>query len=283
MFCSLVRAGCIAAMMVGEIDVKEFVTRFAIVSVLVLVYYRIVVVRLGALCGHFFNIPSLERRYPARELNRAMRLVFAGILQMLFALILMVITRAEPHQFILNGFRPTLLIYGAFLGLGEMALASFICHVAIQTAMSVAPAAGPRELRGWFAILKGGWMQSYFKTMELAPLPWAVAVVVLYVSFEELIFRAVLINYFRPAGAGLALGIAAFFFLMVQTFHMPSWRAALFPVIGATVLSVVHGSLFLAVPNILPLIVAHFVFFFAAITGSSYGTRPSSRAVDHGT
>jgi CBS-domain-containing membrane protein len=87
-----------------------------------------------------------------------------------------------------------------------------------------------------------------------------------------------LINYFRPAGAGLALGIAAFFFLLVQTFHMPSWRAALFPVIGATVLSVVHGSLFLAVPDILPLIVAHIVFFFTAITGNGFGTRPAPGA-----
>jgi len=39
----------------------------------------------------------------------------------------------------------------------------------------------------------------------------------------------------------------------------------MFPVIGALVIGIVHGALFLAEPDIVPLIVAHLVFFFSSM------------------
>jgi hypothetical protein len=38
----------------------------------------------------------------------------------------------------------------------------------------------------------------------------------------------------------------------------------MFPVVGATVVGVVHGVLFWVLPNVLPLIVAHLTFFLSA-------------------
>jgi len=41
--------------------------------------------------------------------------------------------------------------------------------------------------------------------------------------------------------------------------------AAIFPITGALVVGITHGILFLHVPDISPLIVAHFTFFVASI------------------
>lgn len=68
------------------------------------------------------------------------------------------------------------------------------------------------------------------------------------------------------AGMGVALAASVTLFVGIQVFNMPSWRAAMFPVLGALVVGVVHGALYLAVPDITPLIVAHFVLFMVAAT-----------------
>jgi hypothetical protein len=60
------------------------------------------------------------------------------------------------------------------------------------------------------------------------------------------------------------LDVSVALFTAAQVFRMPSWRSAMFPALGARTLGVVDGLLFLAVPTILPLIVAHIVFFLVA-------------------
>ena len=54
-------------------------------------------------------------------------------------------------------------------------------------------------------------------------------------------------------------------FIAVQVFNMPSWHSAMFAVLGALVIGLVHGGLYLAVPNLLPLIIAHMVTFAVSV------------------
>jgi hypothetical protein len=82
---------------------------------------------------------------------------------------------------------------------------------------------------------------------------------------EEIIFRSVLVSAALPLGRVAAVATSTLFFSLVQTLHMPSWRSGFFPVIGALVTGTIHGTLFVLVPEIWPLIMAHVILFVAGV------------------
>jgi membrane protease YdiL (CAAX protease family) len=108
-------------------------------------------------------------------------------------------------------------------------------------------------------------MSQFSATVSTAPVWFAAASMGLYVSVEELIFRGILLELLRPAGAVWAIGISTVLFVMVQAFSMPGWRAAMFPMVGAAILGLVHGFLYWRVPVLLPLVVAHLTYFGGAL------------------
>jgi hypothetical protein len=75
----------------------------------------------------------------------------------------------------------------------------------------------------------------------------------------------VVVDLLRPAGPGWAVGVSVALFVAVQAFSMPGWRAAMFPMVGAAVLGVVHGVIYWRVPALLPLMVGHLAYFGGAL------------------
>ncbi len=59
--------------------------------------------------------------------------------------------------------------------------------------------------------------------------------------------------------------VSIFLFIYMQTLHMPSKTSAMFPVIGATVMGITHGLIYLESPSIVPLILSHLTFFIFTI------------------
>jgi membrane protease YdiL (CAAX protease family) len=119
-------------------------------------------------------------------------------------------------------------------------------------------------------------MAQFGATIRVAPQWFALFIIGLYVAGEEIVFRGVLVNMLRPAGALLAVAVPTAVFAGVQMFHMPTARAAIFPVAGALVVGTVHGIIYLLVPALLPLMLAHAVFVVGAVTiaiPSSDGSR----------
>jgi hypothetical protein len=51
----------------------------------------------------------------------------------------------------------------------------------------------------------------------------------------------------------------------MQTLFMPTLLSSMFPAIGAIVLGSVNSLLYCAVPSLVPLIIAHTVFFLVAV------------------
>jgi len=192
-------------------------------------------------------------------------LALVGTSQLGFCLLLIWIGQLDLAQLGLTRVHPALIFYGILLGIGEMALSSLLGNVGMRIAMVFVPEKVPAELKDWLAIARGGWMREYLRTAEIMPLPLAFLPIILYVAVEETIFRAVLLSIFLPAGNAWALGASIILFALVQIFNMSSWSGAMFPVMGALVIGFLHGSLFLAVPEIVPLIVAHVAFFMAAL------------------
>lgn len=243
---------------------SEYV-RIGVVAVAVVAYYYALVPRLGGIWSRWMlrvadGRLAFTSEYSADETDKMLRLTAASILQVVFCvgLVLFSGVRLAPLIFPHSGL--ALLLYGIPLGIGEAALGSFLGEVVMRTAILVAPAKVPSQPRDWLAMLKGGWMSLFFRTAERAPLGFLVGVLLLYVGTEEAVFRGVLLSVFMPLGRPAAFFLSLALFLIAQIFYMPSWQSTIFPVMGALVIGVVHGILFLSVPNLGPLIVAHLVF-----------------------
>jgi membrane protease YdiL (CAAX protease family) len=131
--------------------------------------------------------------------------------------------------------------------------------------LAARPALTPRDMRQWIAMSRAGWMQGYLVTLHSVSLPTSVSLTVAYVAVEEIVFRGIMITFLLPLGAVAAVTLSTIVFAIVQAFQMPGWRNAIFPATGAVVMGIVHGTLFVAVPDVAPLIVAHAVFFLAAV------------------
>jgi hypothetical protein len=236
------------------------------VVILVLAYYGLVVQRIGDYPARFLLPIAIDRfhaaqRYSADELDSMLRLFIAGVMQLIFCCILIMVAGIDPMNLIPHNFEPVLVVYGMLLGIAESAVGSFLAYLGIQIAVKIDPKSVPCDESAWLTISRGGWIRFFIKTSEAAPIWLALLLATLYVSVEEIVFRGVLIDFLKQGGVMVALGGSVALFVVVQVFNMPSRYSAMFPVLGAVVIGIVHGSMYLAVPNLLPLIIAHMIFF----------------------
>lgn len=233
-------------------------------------YYWLVIATVGEytaqrLLGFVLNRSGGARTHSVDEVDSTLRLGIAVVFQASFCACLVAATRTDIVDAVFGDLSPILIVYGVILGVSEAALGSYLGHVCMRIAMKVAPARVPATTREWLAIAKGGWMRLYMNTARVAPIAVVIALTFFYVSVEEIVFRAVVIEYFDAWGAVVAIAVSTFMFMLVQVFHMPSWHAAMFPVVAASAIGVVHGALYFAVPTLAPLVVAHFVLFVVAV------------------
>jgi Type II CAAX prenyl endopeptidase Rce1-like len=246
------------------------VLHFVIVVAAVLSYYYGAVPIVGGYSSRRL-LEVVTRRfgfaalYSTDEIDKAIRLSVAATLQVVFCVMLLYLSGVRLDALLPTAVRPVRIVYGILLGIGEAAMGSLLGELAMRTAMKVAPGSVPSLARDWLAMLKGGWMSLFIKTAESAPLGLVVSLALLYVAGEEIVFRGVLLNCFLPLGRGVAFLTSLVLFVTVQVFYMPSWEGALFPVVGALLIGTVHGLLYLAVPDLLPLIVAHLVFLLTVL------------------
>lgn len=229
-------------------------------------FYRAVVARWGAAVHWALRPLRLERLHPARHVDAVAKLAAAAVAQLLFAVGLFWSVGARGQEIV--GEHAALIPEAALLGVGELALTSLVCTLVVEVAAARRGPARESVRREWAAQTRGGWMSYFLLTMRAAPPLVALSSVCLYVGVEELIFRGLLISTFLDRGLGgtAAVASSAVLFVGVQALAMPSSRAALFPMVGAAVIGVVHGILFLHVPDVIPLAVAHVAFFVAAMS-----------------
>jgi hypothetical protein len=223
--------------------------------VLVVVRDKLVSAGVQLLLSHFRTLRS-----PVGDIENVTTLVFGAVSQVLLFSLLVACSsinarqlwRGAPHQ-------SQLLVYGAVLGFGEMLLGSFLGLVVIKLSAAIPNLGNP--LLHWQVVLNSGWMRLFNTTLNLLPLPAAISLVLLYVGVEELIIRGIVFNVLLPVGHFSAVFFSTVIFAGYQVFNLPSWRVAMFPVIGALVMGIIHGVLYLAVPDVWPLVVAHVTYF----------------------
>ncbi len=243
----------------------QFLVTLLIVILIIPLYYSVVDSRITALSKPLLLVMWVPRAYSYREGRSLWRLGLASSAQLIFLSCLVVLTGVAVSDAFQAPLRPIHLVYAVLLGIGEMGLSSFLCHVVVKAIMTLAPSWGPNSMQAWITIARGGWMREYLNALDTAPLFLALVLTVLYVGVEELVFRAVLVTFAQPLGLVGSVAFSTVLFALVQTFQLPSLRAAIFPVIGACVMGVAHGALFYSEPNVVPLVIAHCVFFFVAV------------------
>ena len=236
-------------------------------------FYRYVVARWGTVVRWALRGLRLDARSPVREVEAVEKLAAAGVAQLLFALVLAWWTGLPGDRILGAEIEPGIWAAAALLGIGELAFTSLICTAVLEVAVAVGP--GERAAHRLVTRSRGGWMSLFLLTARTAPSALTVASVCLYVAVEELIFRGIVITSFAGWGGAAAVCASAVLFVAVQAFGMPSGWAAVYPMVGAAVVGLVHGILFWRMPAVAPLAVAHVAFFAAALTVASARAAPS--------
>jgi hypothetical protein len=233
-------------------------------SVIILVFYQWLSPALLNPFRRWMTIPALEAKFPVRDVYAAVRLVAAAVLQAMLFFVLLWVFHPSLSRSLRANFDPITILLACVLGVAEMSVATLLGYSVMQGIRLIDTSTGRRSA-DWRAVARGGWIQMYFKTIEVLPFPLGALSVFLYIAFEECIFRVIVIGVVAPASSSAALLTSTALFVTYQKFHTPGWRTAVFPMLGASVVGIVHGLLYLSVPNIVPLIVAHLSFFASAL------------------
>jgi hypothetical protein len=229
-------------------------------------FYRHVVARWGPAAQWAARRLQLDVRHPVREVDATGKLATASVAQLFFAIALAWALGLGFGDLVGPGLRPEILVAAAALGVGELALTSLVCTVVVELAVLAAAGSRAAGVRDWAAKSRGGWMSYFLLTARAAPSALAVLSICMYVVVEELIFRGILLTALAGWDRSVAVVLSTALFVAVQAFAMPSGRAATFPMVGAFVVGIVHAVIFLHVPDVLPLAVAHLAFFGAALS-----------------
>jgi membrane protease YdiL (CAAX protease family) len=235
----------------------------------VIAYYavcvRLVGEPLARVARSILSRSALGRRRSWSDLDCVTRLVLAGLMQAVFIVLLLALTSIGWRDLSPARRDVGLVLLGVLLGIGEAGLATQMAMLATRFADLARPDDSPATVEGWLSAARGGWIRYYLRTAASAPIWILVLATVLYVSGEEIVFRGIVLTQLSPTGAPQAVLLSTALFAVVQTFYTPGWTTALFPVTGAIVVGIVHGTLFTITPDILPLAVAHATMFLFTV------------------
>jgi membrane protease YdiL (CAAX protease family) len=236
-----------------------------IAAVVILTYYGRAVRLVGEPLAHRVlanaTATPAARRWSLAELDGVVRLLLAGLMQAGFAVLLLAILAIRLPV----GMDVRLALLGVPLGIAEAGLATYAAYLGSRIAERIRPGRTPTTVEGWLAVARGGWIRYYLRTAAAFP-PWLlVAATVLYVGGEEVVFRGIVLTTAAHLPVLAAVTLSTALFAAAQVFYTPGWRTALFPVLGAVVLGVVHGCLYATTPQLAPLIVAHATMFLVTV------------------
>jgi membrane protease YdiL (CAAX protease family) len=202
---------------------------------------------------------SLIKYHPFSQVVGAVELSSISVLHVIFCILLALFFHINLIPIFLNS-TITDCLCGVLIGMGSVCTAILLCTVAIKIVECVVYHNDGPSLDEWTAISGAGWMRHYKHTIKLFPLVIAILIITLQIGSEEIIFRGILIPLFEPYGAGVAFIVSTVLFVLMQWFHMPSLISAMFPVIGATVMGIIHGFLYIHHAAVTPLIISHLTF-----------------------
>ena len=237
----------------------SFITQFLLIVLTLISYYYItkkVILKLS---------PSIAKiipyhQYSVAEIVGTIELTVTAITHVIFCVMLANLL----HINLISVFASTKLsdcFYAIFIGIGCVGISILLCSVMIKLIASRTSNQKLKSANEWSAIAGAGWIRHHKHCITVFPLLIGLMIISLQIGSEETVFRSILIPYFASYGIYTAFAIATGLFILMQIFHMPNLLSAMFPMIGACVMGIVHGLLYLSTQSILPLIISHLTFF----------------------
>ena len=211
----------------------------------------------------FFS--TWKKKYNPQEIAGAVELALVATSHVFFVLCLLAILKISFSYLGFSNFRFYDLIYGILLGIGEMSFSSLVCLAVIKGLQKIIPDRVPQNSSEWLVIARGGWVRHHIQSFEIFPIFIAFFILLLQVGSEEVIFRCIIPHSLKAYGPLYSYGIATLLFIWMQAFHTPNWKTAIFPMIGALIMGILHSYLFYSVPRMFPLIIAHITFFLMSL------------------
>lgn len=207
---------------------------------------------------------SLIQHYPFTQVVGTIELSIVAVCHVIFCVSLLYFFKVDIKAAFLD---VTIVdcFYGVLIGIGIVGISILGCTLAIKIVETLAKDKAPNSLDGWFAISHAGWVRHHKHTIKILPTFFSILIITLQIGSEETIFRSVLLHELSPFGMQTAFLIATLLFVYMQTFHMPSLLSAMFPIIGATIMGIIHGLLYIYHPSIVPLIISHLTFFLFTV------------------
>lgn len=206
---------------------------------------------------------GLTKKYPVMAAAGVVQLFLIALSHIIFCIALFFLLQIKSLG--LLSFSPPLLLWGFVIGVGAMGLSTVFCQIGMLIGQVLFPKYVPTNAKNWLTIARGGWMRHHLHNVEILPFGLALVIILMQISSEEIVFRGIMLNFFMDAGKVGAILISTLLFVAMQVFHMSSRASAMFPVLGALVLGVVNGILYVHTPMLLPLIIAHLAFFIVAV------------------
>ena len=225
-------------------------------TIAIIIYYRYIKAGLIQCAAFTAKHSAWWKNVSFEEKKGVYELSFIALSHLVFCIIMM---KALSISFYDLGWaldNPLLILYGTILGIAEMGFSMTLCMLAIRLSQCE---------NSWAVLTRAGWIRHHFHTIKLLPRSVALVIIFLQLSAEEIFFRGIMLNALFSYSQTIAATASISLFIYMQTFHMPSKITALFPVIGALVLGITHTLLYFILPSLLPLIVAHLVFFVSAV------------------
>ncbi|MHB1949119.1 MAG: CPBP family intramembrane glutamic endopeptidase [Gammaproteobacteria bacterium] len=243
-----------------------FLMRLGLSIGLIILFYFYLKLFIIKTAAQITKLLQITRYYSFEMAKGVIELPIIVVAHVGFAFFLVAILGFSPSHIGLMQPSSWLLIpLGALLGVGMMGLSSLLCRSVIEILRQLRMPNHPYEVKDWLIMVRSGWLRHHLQTLEIMPIPLALIITLGQVCGEEMVFRGALLHYFLPHGPWVAILISTILFMCMQIFHMPSLLSSLFSMIGAMVIGVVDGIVYLHVSNLIPLIVAHITFFAVAV------------------
>lgn len=207
------------------------------------------------------NIVS-SSKIPIQDFNGIIELILIVLSHVTFCFSFGTATHYNVlNLFSLKDFDINQILLGLFLGIGQMGVSSSLCFLFIRFLQTFFRKRVPNTNIEWMSISRSGWLRHHFHTLNKLPFTLALLIITAQISSEEIVFRGIFLNQINQNNILIPIISSTILFALIQCFLMPSKLAKMFPVVGALVMGASNGYLYLHTQNLVPLIVAHIVFF----------------------
>ncbi|GEM_PF-2333392 len=237
---------------------------FLVTMIILISFYYYFKTKVFKLAPVIAQKTNLIQHYPFSQVVGSIELTIVAVCHVAFCMLLLHFLKINIRAIFLD---VTLAdcFYGALIGIGSVGMSVLFCSAAMKVVETVAKDKAPSTLAGWLSVSNAGWIRHHKHTIKIFPIFLAVFIITLQIGSEETIFRSVLFQVFSPFGIKTAFCISTLLFIYMQTLHMPSMISAMFPVIGATIMGITHGLLYIYHPSLTPLIISHLTFFMFTV------------------